>query len=276
MTAGAADVRFSVLVPDGGGDVELTALEEQYGGPLRFGAATRLVSNFVASVDGVASLGLADGTDSSTIAARSAADRLLMAMLRAACDTVLIGAQTLRTTPGHRWTGVALQPDRADDLRAYRAALGRDGAPALAVVSASGRLPDHPALRTPGSDVLVITTARGEAQARQAGTSARVAVVGEGGAISGHDIVDALARELGPRLTLSEGGPTLMGSLFEAGAVDELFLTLSPRLAGRAPGDRRPGMVAGWEAPPDALRALSLRSLRRSGDHLFLRYGVIR
>jgi 5-amino-6-(5-phosphoribosylamino)uracil reductase len=41
-----------------------------------------------------------------------------------------------------------------------------------------------------------------------------------------------LLRERGIRSVLCEGGPTLHGRLREAGLVDELFLTISPKVAG--------------------------------------------
>ena len=67
------------------------------------------------------------------------------------------------------------------------------------------------------------------------------------------------------------GGPTLFGSLLDAGLVDELFLTLSPVLAGRAEGDRL-GLVERLELLPDRRVTGELASVRRHGSHLFLRY----
>ena len=48
------------------------------------------------------------------------------------------------------------------------------------------------------------------------------------------DVIDAVAelRERGCRRILCEGGPTLFGSVLEAGILDELFLTVSPLFAG--------------------------------------------
>jgi riboflavin biosynthesis pyrimidine reductase len=96
--------------------------------------------------------------------------------------------------------------------------------------------------------------------------------VSEGDAV---DVPSALAvlRQRGHRLILSEGGPTLFAALLAARAVDELFLTVSPVLAGR--GDRpRPALVEGVELLPGHGLAATLRSLRRSGNHLFLRFAL--
>ena len=58
-----------------------------------------------------------------------------------------------------------------------------------------------------------------------------------------------------------------------AGLVDELFLTVSPLLAGRG-GRPRLGLVEGVELLPDATAPWQVRSVRRHGDHLFLRYAA--
>jgi riboflavin biosynthesis pyrimidine reductase len=68
----------------------------------------------------------------------------------------------------------------------------------------------------------------------------------------------------------------LLGALLEHGLVDELFATVAPQLAGRDAANRRIGIVEGFAATPQAAPQLQLHSLRRAGDHLFLRYLVER
>jgi riboflavin biosynthesis pyrimidine reductase len=89
------------------------------------------------------------------------------------------------------------------------------------------------------------------------------------------DLPQAVAylRERGHSLILSEGGPTLFGSLLASGLVDELFLTISPLLAGRAVRPRLP-RVEGIELLPDTTVGLQLLSARRQENHLFLRHGL--
>ena len=92
------------------------------------------------------------------------------------------------------------------------------------------------------------------------------------------DLQQGLARlrERGYSLILSEGGPTLFSSLLESGLVDELFLTISPLLAGRAQSAARSSLVEGTELlPSDRLRS-GLLGIRSHGDHLFLHYGLER
>ena len=82
------------------------------------------------------------------------------------------------------------------------------------------------------------------------------------------DLVEALRhlrREHGVRALLCEGGPGLHGELEGDGMVDELFLTIAPKLAG---GDA-PRILAG-ELPAPA--ALELAWLLEQDGELFARY----
>src|SRR5216684_7319202 len=85
-------------------------LERLYG---RLGFSGAVVySNFVSSLDGVVSLGSRPSAGS-VISGKYPADRFLMGLLRACADAVLIGAGTLRGTPGHVWTPAHVFPDLA-------------------------------------------------------------------------------------------------------------------------------------------------------------------
>ena len=79
-------------------------------------------------------------------------------------------------------------------------------------------------------------------------------------------VVDEL-RERGRRRILCEGGPTLFGALVAAGLVDELFVTVSPLLAGDGLS-----LVEGVELLPGKRVGGTLAGVRRHGSHLFLRY----
>jgi riboflavin biosynthesis pyrimidine reductase len=68
-----------------------------------------------------------------------------------------------------------------------------------------------------------------------------------------------------------EGGPHLIGHLLGEGLLDELFLTTSPVLAGRA-DTPRPGLIAGLELLPNRPERTDLISIRRRESYLFLRY----
>ena len=60
---------------------------------------------------------------------------------------------------------------------------------------------------------------------------------------------------------------------FGAEAVDELFLTLSPQIAGRKGDTIRPGLVEGIEFMPDRSPEFQLLSVKQRAEHPYLRYG---
>jgi riboflavin biosynthesis pyrimidine reductase len=241
-------------------------LQDLYGGGLEL-AADLLYANFVTSLDGVAALpGPSKGT--AAISGRNAADRFLMGLLRALAEAVLVGAGTLRAEPRHLWTPAAVSREMAPAF----ASLGRPD-PRLIVVSASGEL--DPAIRALQAGALVLTTDEGASRlAGRLPAASRVRSLGprppEGSAI-----LEAVRSE-GHRRVLTEGGPSLLGALVEAGRLDELFLTLSPVLAGRRTGDGRLGLLEGIELLPESGRWARLLSARGHGGHLFLRYSFSR
>jgi riboflavin biosynthesis pyrimidine reductase len=66
----------------------------------------------------------------------------------------------------------------------------------------------------------------------------------------------------------------MFASLLADALVDELFLTVSPVLAGRLTAGERLGLVEGAELLPQARIGGRLRSVRKSDEHLFLRYAL--
>jgi riboflavin biosynthesis pyrimidine reductase len=120
---------------------------------------------------------------------------------------------------------------------------------------------------------LVLTTARAAPDLSASVPAAtEVLPVTDGEWVEPRAAIAAL-RDRGHELILSEGGPTLFASFVAAGAVDELFLTVSPLLAGRASAPRL-SLVEGAELLPGIRVAGELVSLRRHGNHLFLRYAL--
>ena len=273
----AGDVGFETLFDTAG--IAETAAERLYGAPLRFLKRPRpyVVANFVTTIDGAASLGITDGTDSSAISGHALADRFVMALLRAAADIVVIGAGTLRASVGHQWVPQSLVPEYEDVLRAFRESLGRaPGTAPLVVVTGSGQLPSHVALTEPATRVIVVTGPAGATRVRDAFPGLQVIMAGEGERVSGADVIGALHRELRAGVALCEGGPTLLGTLVAARGVHELFLTLSPRLSGRDATHPRAALVEGVAYEPSALLGATLLSVRRAQNHLLLRYRLQR
>jgi riboflavin biosynthesis pyrimidine reductase len=86
--------------------------------------------------------------------------------------------------------------------------------------------------------------------------------------------VIATVRGEGHEVVLSEEGPTVIAGLVQAGLLNELFLTLSPILAGRSSARGRPGLVEGIELLPSRSISGALLSIRKRGSHLFLRHAI--
>jgi 2,5-diamino-6-(ribosylamino)-4(3H)-pyrimidinone 5'-phosphate reductase len=82
----------------------------------------------------------------------------------------------------------------------------------------------------------------------------------------------AWLHERGVRTLLCEGGGQLVAQLYAARAVDELYLTVVPRILG---GDDAPTLVGGRGFAPDEIPDAKLASLEQIGDELYLRYDFV-
>jgi riboflavin biosynthesis pyrimidine reductase len=237
------------------GFIEELALSDRLSPP---GARPRVMLNMVATADGRATVGGRSGTISDR------ADRELFHGLRSAVDGVLVGAGTIRTERYGRMI-------RDASVREARRAAGRSDEPLACIVSGRLALPeDIPLLNEPEARVVMLT-------ASAASLPDPVAHVDYVRTPDGQlDLIAAVA-ELGERFDvqtlLCEGGPHLARQLLAAGLIDEIFLSVSPLLAGGEPaGGEALRILAGAELEPPV--ALELLSVLRCGSTLFLRYGV--
>ena len=210
-----------------------------------------LVLNMVSSLDGRATI------DWRTKGLSTELDRQLFHHLRSQADAVMVGAGTART---ERYGRMA----KSDELRDKREREGLARDPLAVVVSGRLDLPaDLPLLNDPEQRVVIATAS----DAILAGPGEQVAY-----ARVGDDLPLLMARlreQYGVRSVVCEGGPTLNSFLLAAGLVDELFLTLHPKLAG---GAAALTIVAGRELVEPA--ELSLISVAEGGGDLFTRWRV--
>jgi riboflavin biosynthesis pyrimidine reductase len=242
-------------------------LAELYGGAIGL-VEPCVVANFVESLDGVVAV---PGLDRShaVIGDKSEADRFVLALLRACADAVVVGSGTLRSSPQGTWRIDKAYPPATAALAELRARRGRSKQPLVVVVTTGASLDAaHPVLE---SGALVLTTEAAAAGLRESvpGASEVVAVT-DGATVDLAAGLDLL-RERGSSVILTEAGPSMFGSFVASGLVDELFLTVSPVLAGRG-SDARLGLVEGIELLPQSRVTGRLRSVRTHDSHLFLRY----
>lgn len=193
-----------------------------------------------------------------------------MGLLRACADAVLIGSGTLHASPQTQWTAEHAYPPAAELYDALRRRRSVPPLPTLAVLSGSGKIDgSHPAFAQPA---IVVTSKNGARNLLGIlPATAEIASIGDDAHIGIPAAVRAL-RDRGHQLVLCEGGPTLLGALVSSEILDELFLTVSPRLAGRGASDERLSLIENAGLLPNRLLDGRLLSVRKAGSHLFLRY----
>jgi riboflavin biosynthesis pyrimidine reductase len=210
----------------------------------------RVIAAMIASADGRTAL------KGRSVGLGNPADRALLRELRTAVDAILVGTGTLRA---ERYANLL-----DDEQRAQRVAAGLEPAPIVATVSRRLDLPaDIPLLAEPTARVQVYTSTAGEVPSQGAWVAVHRFADGE---LTMPAILEHLRAERGARAVLCEGGPTLLRELVAAQCLDDLLLTLAPMLvAGEGPPS-----LSGAELDPPA--QLTLRTLHRAGDHVFLHY----
>ncbi|MDZ4277786.1 MAG: dihydrofolate reductase family protein [Dehalococcoidia bacterium] len=259
---------------DTGSDLALPPALSRLYGPLRFPrtAKPHVVANFVSTLDGV--VALEAGRAGVDISGGSAHDRMVMGLLRAVADIVVTSAGTLRSIPDHVWTAERIYPPLAEAYRDLRAALGKPEPPLNVIVTGSGELDPGARVLRGEAPALVLTTARGAEQLSKHSPLPRavqIAAVTDSRVIGASAALEAALRARPAEFVLLEAGPQLTAHFLAERALDELFLTLAPQIAGRD-GAERPGLVSGRTFAPDDARWATLMSARRGGSHLFLRY----
>lgn len=239
---------MQLLVP--GPAVDDRALEELYDYPSELTDPFVQV-NFVASADGAATIsGRSRGLS-------SPADKKVFALGRDLADVVLVGAGTALAEGYGAIKRTEVRAER-------RARLGLSEVPPIAVVTGRGSVPPVSPLVT--GPLIVITSEISPLAWRKEMVAAGAEVV-----VAGEDRVDmgltlAALGERGLFRVCCEGGPMLFGDLVADGLVDQLCLTVAPKLAGAGAVRIATGLPAA--EPMD----LSLESVLADEGFLMLRY----
>jgi riboflavin biosynthesis pyrimidine reductase len=187
--------------------------------------------NFVATADGRATIEGRSGPIGSD------ADTEMLVGLRTRFEAVMIGAGTMRA-------------ERYGPMK-----------PLLVLVSGRLDLPWDAPLFSGGGEVLIFTASEAEPPE----TAATVEVVRHEGAVNLAEALRHLRRERGVRALLSEGGPHLHEQMQADGLVDDLFLTIAPKLSG----GEAPRII---EGPLPRVVGLDLVWLLEEDGELFARY----
>ena len=207
--------------------------------------------NMIASLDGAAFFAGVAGPLS------DATDQHLLLTLRGYADVVLVGAGTVRA---EGYGPVRLSAAQSAE-RARR--WGVTCAPAIAVVTHTGRLPAS-LFAEAGQRPILVTTAALLTARPELTEQADVIVAGD----TAVDLRAAIAalRSRGLNRILCEGGPTLLDELVAGDLVDEMCLTISPTLAAT-------GVTTRAGAPALAApHRLTLRHAITIDDYVYLRY----
>ena len=265
---------------DRGADVPLPPELAALYGRLQFPAhrsRPHVVANFVSTLDGVVALDAPGHAGGGPISGFNSHDRLVMGLLRATADAVIVGAGTLRSVPDHVWTAGHIYAALAGPYQALRNTLGKAGPPLTVIVTARGDIdPTSRVFHSGQAPVLILTGAEGYRRIRTLGlpSSVEVVEVQASGPLEVRSILDAVGRVRSGEVLLVEGGPHLLADFLAASLIDDLFLTLSPQVAGRDANGDRPGLVAGRTFAPEHPVWGMLVNVKRAGSHLFLRYAL--
>lgn len=219
-----------------------------------------LLLNMISTADGRATLGGRSG------AIGEQADRELFHGLRTAVDAVMAGAGTVRTERYRR----LVRDERRQEIRRER---GLAEEPLACIVS--GRLAldcEIPLLADPQARVAILTTSAASLPQECLADIQYIRAAHEG-ILHLPSAMYELRERLGVRTLLCEGGPHLNSQLLIDGLVDELFLSLSPKLAGGDATSETLRILSGPELDPPV--TLELVAALEHHSHLFLRYRVV-
>lgn len=186
--------------------------------------------------------------------------------LRATADAVMCGAGTVNAAP------INLGPGPAK-YRRTRVRRGLSEYNLRVVTSGSGGVDPKAAIfKYTFSPIIILTTGRASSsklkELRALGAEIKIAGAHE---IDFRKAVGWLREKWQVKRLLCEGGGELNDALFRAGLVDEIHLTICPKIFG---GRTAPTIADGIGVPKlsDAAQ-FRLKSMKRVGDELFVVYG---
>ncbi|TQN31139.1 5-amino-6-(5-phosphoribosylamino)uracil reductase [Haloactinospora alba] len=206
--------------------------------------------------------GYIDDTGSAPLRLSNDADAEEVDQLRADCDAILVGAQTVRRDDPRLLV-------RSEERRRRRIEQDKPENPVKVALSQSGKLDPQARFFTAGNAGKLLYTASGRsAAARRFAGAERTIVVDGGDPIDPRGVLADLARRGVGRL-LVEGGSHIHTLFLTAGLADELRLAVAPFFVGDPAAPRFVGSGTFPHTPTAPMRLVETRVL---GDVAVLRY----
>lgn len=220
-----------------------------------------ILLNYALSLDGKLSTEQRD-----PVRFTSRIDRGLMDEIRADVDAVLIGAGTLRAED----PPVRIKAARRRDERRR---MGKSSHPVSVILSRSMRLPREGRYWKDDQVERIIATTQQATDEQVVPFQDMAEVIRvDQDTVDLHEFCRMLS-DRGVERLLVEGGGEVNMAFWEAGLVDEVYLTLCPVVIG---GSTAPTAADGKGFSSDDFRKLRLIESRRVGQELFLRYRAVR
>jgi riboflavin-specific deaminase-like protein len=183
---------------------------------------------------------------------------------RALADAVMIGYRTLKRDNVR--LGVS------EDLRQERIRRGQSPAPLRVIISNEGRIDSQLKIfQWELSPILIFSTQRMPKEVRSALEAKAALHFSKAHNVDLPEVVRILRRDYKVARIACEGGPTLFRSMLRAGLIDELSLTIAPRLFGGAEAPTLTGFSK--EFLPASVKCV-MKNMRVAGDECFLTYRI--
>ena len=218
----------------------------------------RIILNFAMTVDGKVST-----AKQSPSGFTSAFDKHRLLEIRSLGDAVMVGKNTLEID-----TMSMGLPDEA--LRRERVRRGQSEYPIRVVISNSGDISNNLQIfKYRFSPILIYSTARMPLTTQttlRARAELRLSINDR---LNLSEVLNDLYETRQVRTLVCEGGPQLAKSLAEMDAVDELFLTIAPILAG---GTGAPGILGKSGTFLPSSRIYRLESVKVEAEECYLHY----
>lgn len=221
-----------------------------------------VTANFALTWDGRISTRRSTPSDFS-----SPRDKRRLVEIRAKCDAVLVSAKTISVD--NMMMGL---PD--ENLRAARVRRGQAPYPTRVLLTNSGRIdPDLRVFEKDFSPIVIFSTTRMPARARAALAEKADLWLHESATVNLAAMLATLGAEYGVKRLVCEGGAQVLRSLLAADLVDELHVTVCPRIFGGVGAPTLTGVAPDFF--PRSI-ALGLEKMEVIEGECFLRYRVRR